>query len=308
METYKEIKGDLIVLAKQGKFDVISHGTNCFCIQGAGIAPQMAKSFGTDLFDMENESYSGDINKLGTIDYEYRESPLWFTRKIPFNNKGKGLFIVNSYTQYNLGPNHKEGISIPLDYNALRLCMKKINHIFAGKHIGLPQIGAGLAGGDWKLIKQIIQEELKDMQVTVVIYDKPKENFKLKTRNKMCLSNIKGPFVARKDIVCYKRFKINDDGILYSPFQNARWPKEGMEGPIIAQQSCFSDKLIVEVGLHAYIELKDALDSIQNNYQTYRKMIIPKGSIYYRGQFDGPTKSIAASKMVFSRYHKTKKK
>jgi len=39
-------------------------------------------------------------------------------------------------------------------------------------HIGLPKIGAGLAGGDWNRIKEIIKTELTDCKVTVVIYDK----------------------------------------------------------------------------------------------------------------------------------------
>jgi O-acetyl-ADP-ribose deacetylase (regulator of RNase III) len=47
-----------------------------------------------------------------------------------------------------------------------------MNHIFSEMHIGLPQIGAGLAGGDWETIKQIIKQELKDCDVTVVIYNK----------------------------------------------------------------------------------------------------------------------------------------
>lgn len=50
--------------------------------------------------------------------------------------------------------------------------MRKINHIFKGQHVGLPQIGCGLAGGDWNRVKTIIQNELKDCFVTVVIYNK----------------------------------------------------------------------------------------------------------------------------------------
>ena len=78
--------------------------------------------------------------------------------------------IVNSYTQFRYGKNHTDGVSKPLDYEALTLCMRKINQEFSGKHIGLPKIGAGLAGGDWNRIKNIIQTELKDMKVSVVIY------------------------------------------------------------------------------------------------------------------------------------------
>lgn len=33
-------------------------------------------------------------------------------------------------------------------------------------------IGSHLAGGDWGIIKKIIQSELKDCDVTIVIFDK----------------------------------------------------------------------------------------------------------------------------------------
>ena len=46
-----------------------------------------------------------------------------------------------------------------------------MNHIFKGKHIGLPKIGSHLAGGDWEIIKDIIKEELKDCKITIVIYN-----------------------------------------------------------------------------------------------------------------------------------------
>lgn len=153
---YTEVKGDLIELAKAGTFDVVAHGCNCFCVMGRGVAPQMATAFGCNRFRMEDKSTAGDINKLGQIDYDCVHL-----------NSGKGLYVVNVYSQYTPNVALK-----PLDYEALTLGLRKINHIFEGKHIGLPQIGAGLAGGDWTRIKQIIQTELRDMDVTVVIYNK----------------------------------------------------------------------------------------------------------------------------------------
>lgn len=155
---YQEIEGDLIEKALNGDFDVIVQGNNCFCTQGAGLAPQMVEAFATDKFPLEKPIYRGDINKLGCIDYQY----------YPILN----LFVVNAYTQYNYGKNHIDGSIKPLDYEALTLCMRKINKVFEGKHIGLPQIGAGLAGGDWEKIKQIIQNELINCKVTIVIYNK----------------------------------------------------------------------------------------------------------------------------------------
>lgn len=158
-----EIKGDLIELAKNGEFDIITHGCNCFCTMGAGIAVPMKENFGCDKFPLEAPSFRGDINKLGCIDYK---------TKVLISYGGKELIVVNSYTQYRYGRNHADGDKMPVDYNAIAMCMKKINHTFPGKHIGLPLIGAGLAGGDWDIIKEIILKELKDMEITIVHYKK----------------------------------------------------------------------------------------------------------------------------------------
>lgn len=182
---YAEIDGDLISLAKQGKFDVIAHGCNCFCTMGAGIAPQMAKAFGCDTYTLEQvedaydengfqieKNYRGDINKLGQINFK----KLWVNNEKVYHgldskSSAKPLYVVNAYTQYNYGANHADGDKKPVDCEAITLVMRKINRIFAGKHIGLPKIGSGLAGGSWKIIQEIIKAELTDCDVTVVNYN-----------------------------------------------------------------------------------------------------------------------------------------
>jgi O-acetyl-ADP-ribose deacetylase (regulator of RNase III) len=166
MEKYTEVDGDLIKLAKNGDFDVIAHGCNCQCIMGAGIAPQMAKAFACDQFPMESFLEQGEFNKLGQIDYK----TIWVEDKHNPNWTGNGvsLIVVNAYTQFDV-TGRRQG-KIDLDYEALTLCMRKMNHIFKGKHIGLPRIGSHLAGGDWNIIKEIIKTELKDCFVTVVNY------------------------------------------------------------------------------------------------------------------------------------------
>lgn len=173
----KQIDGDLIKLAKEGYFDVIAHGVNCFCEMGAGIAPQMAKAFGCDEFLMEGPNYKGDINKLGTINYEsIHQVPIGiamshYVTDDYLKSIGKELIVVNAYTQYHYGKNHKDGVSTPVDYEAITLCMRKMNYLFKGKHLGLPLIGAGLAGGDWDRIHTIIRDECSsDMTVTIVHY------------------------------------------------------------------------------------------------------------------------------------------
>ena len=185
---YIEVYGDLIDLALSGEFDVIAHGNNCFCNQAKGIAVPMNNHFGTLNFKMERlfdhywddetQEWStvpsknrGDINKLGQIDYQVKYVDI-NTKKVfsgvsyPIPSNVVQLTVVNAYTQY------RYGHGLQLDYDALTLCLRKMNHEFKGKTIGLPTIGTGLAGGDWLKIKKIINKELVDCNVTVVIYEK----------------------------------------------------------------------------------------------------------------------------------------
>ena len=182
MGKYKEVEGDLIELAKEGKFDVIAHGCNCFCTMGAGLAPQMAKAFSCDSYALESYQLKGDFNKLGQIGCgsyfikKGEEVVAYSGTKVSRKLLAEGYtlhYAVNCYTQYGMGP--RDNGEQALDYEALTLCLRKINHTFEGKHVGLPQIGCHLAGGDWEIVKKIIQDELKDCNVTIVIY-KPKED------------------------------------------------------------------------------------------------------------------------------------
>jgi O-acetyl-ADP-ribose deacetylase (regulator of RNase III) len=170
---YVEVTGNLITLANEGVFDVICHGVNCFCTMGAGLAPQMAKAFGCDKFKMEGHEFKGDINKLGTIDYEaYLFDEDGFLQ--PYNeyrDSEVSLYVVNAYSQFHYGRNHMSGIDKPIDYEALTLCLRKINHTFKGSRLGLPKIGSDLAGGDWEVIKGIIKNEMRDCYVTLVNFD-----------------------------------------------------------------------------------------------------------------------------------------
>lgn len=168
MGNYKEIKGDLIELTYQKDFDVIGHGCNCMCVQGAGLAVDMVKHFRTNTFILEHYKYRGKREKLGKIDYEsfmFNNEDNIFEKT---DDENTDLYVVNCYTQYYYGTK----FGIPVDYNAIRSCMKEINKTFTGKRIGLPRIGAGLARGNWSTIKEIIQEELIDCDVTIVNYGK----------------------------------------------------------------------------------------------------------------------------------------
>jgi O-acetyl-ADP-ribose deacetylase (regulator of RNase III) len=150
----KEIDGDLIKLAKEGYFNLIIQGCNCWNRMGSGLAKQVAEEI-PDAVRADNLTIPGDINKLGNytvgIIYDYNNKPI--------------SRIFNCYSQYNYNASSK-----PLDYEALTLCLRKINHNYPKESIGVPLVGSGLAGGDWNIIKKIIEKELKDMDVTIVHY------------------------------------------------------------------------------------------------------------------------------------------
>lgn len=169
----KYVKGDLIKLALEGKFDVITHGCNCFCRMGSGIAVPMKRNFGCDTFPLEDKDYISDYNKLGQIDYKpfyINDGKAIEAETIDVQSSRNPLWVVNSYTQYGAGY-PQPPYNIPLDYDALQLCFRKINRKFSGLHLGIPMIGSGLAGGNWDRIAIIIKKETPDMEVTVVEYE-----------------------------------------------------------------------------------------------------------------------------------------
>ncbi|HEY4223684.1 MAG TPA: phosphatase [Myxococcota bacterium] len=149
----KSARGDLLALAKRGDFDVVVQGCNCFHGFGSGIAAQIKRDY-PSAWDADKQTPKGDRNKLGTFSFADVSSP------------AGGFVIVNAYTQFRGGR-----AETPLvDYDAVRACMKAIKAAYPGKRLGLPKIGAGAAGGDWNVIKQILDDELGDVDATVVEY------------------------------------------------------------------------------------------------------------------------------------------
>jgi O-acetyl-ADP-ribose deacetylase (regulator of RNase III) len=141
----KEIKGNLVEMSSE--FDVIGHGCNCFHKMGAGLAKAIKEKF-PEACEADLETTPGEHGKLGTLSFTKNTSPV----------------IVNCYTQYRYGKD-----KMHCDYDAVRSCMKHIKKNFSGKKIGLPRIGCNLAGGEWEIVKPIIEQELSGENVTIVV-------------------------------------------------------------------------------------------------------------------------------------------
>lgn len=152
MSEWNEKYGNLVEMAKSGSFDLISHGCNCQKNFGAGIALEIKKSFPLS-YEVDKNTPSIMGNYSVCIDYPE-------------------CIIVNSYTQKFVGKSKASSDSEYHRYEAIRSCMKKINQEFKGKHIGLPLIGCGLAGLKWNNVKKILKEELIDMKVTIIHFQK----------------------------------------------------------------------------------------------------------------------------------------
>ncbi len=149
----KKTNGDLVKKALRNEFDVIVHGCNCFCTMRAGIAKTIKQHF-PQAYQAGLSMKKGDKNKLGTISWA----------EVQVN--GHGFTIVNAYTQFDY-----RGSGMKADYDALRQAFRTIKAEFSGQRIGYPAIGAGLAGGDWSVICQIIADELAGEAHTFVEFD-----------------------------------------------------------------------------------------------------------------------------------------
>ena len=148
----KTIQGDLIQLARDGKFDLIVHGCNCFCTMGAGIASQIKNTF-PKAFEADAVTRPGDKSKLGN-----------YTCAVTQTGEHR-LTVVNGYTQFDYA-----GPGVLADYEAIQALFSKIRTDFTGQRIGYPKIGAGLAGGNWDRIRRIIDRALDGEDHTLVVF------------------------------------------------------------------------------------------------------------------------------------------
>lgn len=152
-------KGNLIVLAKEGCFDFVFHGANCFCTMNSGIAKEIALNF-PEAVAADRATKRGDKKKLGNFtigEHKLRDPLGWVS-------------IVNLYTQYDYGydgrdrfnyPAFEEGLYGLSVYLAVQHQKKAVRSDvpFDGKfRVGFPKIGAGLAGGNWEVIERSLNK------------------------------------------------------------------------------------------------------------------------------------------------------
>jgi len=152
------IKGDLTTAPEH----FIIQGCNAQGRQGAGIA-KILRDADETIFTEYRKEYDTHGLKVGDV--------IWVVSKV------LGKTVVNAITQEFYGS--ELGV-VYVSYDGLRECMRKIDeHAKSIKSfdfeppvkMALPLIGAGLAQGKWSLISNIIEEESKNWQPVVYLFD-----------------------------------------------------------------------------------------------------------------------------------------
>ena len=82
---------------------------------------------------------------------------------------GIGLFMANLYAQDGLKSRTNPK---PIRYGKLAMALSTLE-LHGFNRIHMPKIGCGLAGGDWKIVSELIQDVLVDYEQEVYVYELP---------------------------------------------------------------------------------------------------------------------------------------
>ena len=145
----KYVKGNLL----DAEESIIMHGCNSMGVTGSGVAKAIKEKY-PEAFQVYRKQKEIDGLKLGT-----------YSSVITKDNK----LIINAITQKYYGRDGKKYVS----YDAVSNLAKTLNGLYKNESIAIPKIGAGLGGGNWKVIESIFTNEAPNIQ-WVVYYTEDK--------------------------------------------------------------------------------------------------------------------------------------
>lgn len=145
----EDMKGDLLTLFENNTVNHMVHGCNCIGIMGAGLARQVAHRY-PDCYEQYKELCSKHQNNpsylLGhTFDFHPKYNRLF--------KSDPNQSVINAFTQINTGVEDSYVL-----HAAIKMCFIRIFNSNSHCSIGVPEIGCGIAGGDWKVVRKIIQD------------------------------------------------------------------------------------------------------------------------------------------------------
>ncbi|NCP98443.1 DUF1768 domain-containing protein [archaeon] len=234
--------GNLIEQVKNGEFDVIIHGANCWHTMGAGIARHIKTNF-PEAFESDKKTGYGDKNKLGTFS------------EATIERNGNTFTVINAYTQYRYGTDKDH-----FDYDSFPSLLQLIKSKYGDKRIGIPLIGCGLAGGDEQRIVQMIKDNLEGVDYKLVEIDSNRKlNYKediLQTKNEIAFTKVSLPFGWMGNMAPYSIvYECQTYKTTEALFQSLRFVEfDNVQKEIIAEKSPMSAKMVAKKYKHLLAE------------------------------------------------------
>lgn len=151
----KYVSGDMFAATKNSHDSIIiPHVCNNIGAWGAGFVIPLARSFPSAREEYLKWHREGPDFRLGEI------------QKVIIDN----FCIINMVAQNGIGTTR------PLKYPALGKCIEAVRDVVKSSFVGsihAPMFGAGLAGGDWNIIEQMIYDGWVSYGIPTTIYYLP---------------------------------------------------------------------------------------------------------------------------------------
>lgn len=149
------IKGDI----RDTELLDIAHGVNCMNAMGAGIARALFEKW-----PIVKEAYHAGWDEPG------KSEAKWKLGTIQAVGVGKDKVVWNCFIQVNYYPRDIRNVN----YAAIVKCFDQMAECV--DKLAIPKIGCGLAGGDWNIVEQLINDTVGDrMEIWVYELDDKKD-------------------------------------------------------------------------------------------------------------------------------------
>lgn len=141
------LKGNLMDV----KTGIIVHGCNAQGVMGSGVAKAVK-----EMYPIAFSQYERDVKKWDSL----KETMLGKISVVMTQNHS--AIIVSAITQDKYGTDRRQ-----VNYEAVHVAFERIKYNMPfwqvkDRTINIPKIGAGLGGGNWKIIETIINEVIGD--------------------------------------------------------------------------------------------------------------------------------------------------
>lgn len=142
---------------------VIGHGCNAQGEMGAGLALKVKQRWPKVYSAYQYACASGALN-LGEVVWGWR-------------NADETKLIGNVISQRGYGKRGQRYVSYDALDKGLRMLAHRSKNDYAGAPVGIPLIGVGHGGGDWRVVEALIKAITEDLGVKFRIYVPSREVF-----------------------------------------------------------------------------------------------------------------------------------